>query len=195
MPKIVNHDLRREELAAATWRALARRGLEATTVRLVAEEAGTSTGVLAHYFRDKNDLLLFALRLASTRAAGRMMVHATERTGIDALRAVSLEGLPLDRERRLEWRVWLAFWGQAVVSATLAAEQRHRYDAWRRLIGRLLSDALGKRAVRVDVESEADALIAFIDGTGIQATFEPRRMTPQRQTDAIDRYLERLLRR
>jgi BetI-type transcriptional repressor, C-terminal len=50
----------------------------------------------------------------------------TIRPGLEALRAVLAEALPLDQERVLEWRVWLAFWGSAATNARLQAEQRTR---------------------------------------------------------------------
>ena len=64
MPKIVDHELRRQELLAATWRVIARTGIVGVTTREIAREAGFSTGVLAHYFADKEDILAAALRLS-----------------------------------------------------------------------------------------------------------------------------------
>ena len=60
MPKIVDHEARRAELAAAVWRLASREGLGAVTMRGVAAEAGWSTGALGHYFADKEELLVFA---------------------------------------------------------------------------------------------------------------------------------------
>ena len=40
MPKIVDHEARRAELAEAVWRLASRDGLEAVTLRGVAAEAG-----------------------------------------------------------------------------------------------------------------------------------------------------------
>jgi ferredoxin--NADP+ reductase len=53
---------------------------------------------------------------------------------VAALRAVLREALPVDADSRLEWRIWLAFWGRAVHDAALAAEQRRRYTEWRGLV-------------------------------------------------------------
>ena len=62
MPKVVDHELRRRELARAALRVIGRDGLEAATTRAVADESGWSTGVLKHYFDDKDHLLHEALR-------------------------------------------------------------------------------------------------------------------------------------
>jgi len=45
------------------------------------------------------------------------------------------------------------------------------------------------------VEQEAAALVALVDGIGIQATFEPDRFPPEEQTSLIDGQLGRLVAR
>ena len=141
VPKVVDHEQRRRELVAATWAVVAAEGIEAATVRRIAEEAGCTTGRITHYFADKEEVLVAALRQVH-RAAGKRMLAATgERSGLEALRAVLAEALPLDEERILEWRVWLAFWGSAATSTSLQAEQHQRYREWRGLLKRVLATA------------------------------------------------------
>ena len=62
-------DLKRIGALAATLRVIARDGLEKTTIRAIAKEAGCSAGSLAHYFSDKEDILRQALELADERIA------------------------------------------------------------------------------------------------------------------------------
>ena len=71
MPKTVDRSERREALLAAVWRVIARGGLERATIRTIAEETGWSTGVLAHYFADKEDILASALQLSHERITAR----------------------------------------------------------------------------------------------------------------------------
>ena len=194
MPKIVDHEAERERLAAAACRTVARAGLEGATLRAIAEEARCSTGPLVHYFGDKSQILIHALRHAARATGTRMLdVHARRR-GRAALRAMAAEGLPLDRRRRGEWRVWLAFWGQAISGADLAAEQTRRYTAWRRLMQAVLEQARadGDLDRRLDPEREAVLLVAFVDGIGIQAMFEPDRFDERRQLELLDAHLDRL---
>src|SRR5918998_4180053 len=142
MPKVVDHEQRREELAAAVWRLAAREGLEAVTVRRVAEEAGWSTGALVHYFPDKEALLLFAFRTVADRVM-RRVAEAEEATDdpFELARAMLVEGLPLDRERQAEVRVWFAFLGLALSRPALARDQRLTYRAWRRRVAERLAEA------------------------------------------------------
>ncbi|MGH3177968.1 MAG: TetR/AcrR family transcriptional regulator, partial [Streptosporangiaceae bacterium] len=50
MPKVVDHAARRAELVDAAWRVIAEEGLEAATMRRIAEAAGCTTGRVTHYF-------------------------------------------------------------------------------------------------------------------------------------------------
>lgn len=195
MPKVVDHEQRRGELAAAVWSLASREGLEAVTVRRVAEEAGWSTGALVHYFADKEKLLRFAFRTVADRV-GRRLEQAAERTSdpLELARSQLLEGLPLDRERQAEIRVWFAFLGLALTRPALARIQRVTYRAWRdRVTDRLLeAQERGEIRAGVDCAAEAAALVALVDGLAIQATFEPRALTAKRQTELVDAHLDAL---
>jgi AcrR family transcriptional regulator len=176
MPKVVDHEQRREELAAAVWRLASREGLDAVTIRGVSAEAGWSTGALHHYFSDKEELLLFAFQTVADRV-GRRVATAREEAGepLELARALLAIGLPLDDERRDETRVWFAFLGLALTRPPLARAQRLAYDAWRRLVADALRDARERGDIEedVDVEREAAALVALVDGLAVQASFDP----------------------
>src|SRR5262245_5664975 len=195
MPKVVDHEQRRAELAAAVWRLASRDGLEAVTVRRVAEEAGWSTGALVHYFADKEELILFAFRTAADRV-GRRLAEIEERTGdpLERARAQLLEGLPLDRDRQDEVRFWFSFLGLALTRPALARAQRGADRAGRDRIADRLREAQESDAVRADADcvTEAAALVGLVDGLAVQATFEPRALSATRQVELVDAWLDRL---
>jgi AcrR family transcriptional regulator len=58
---------RRRQIMKAVMAIIAEDGLEKTTMRNVAQRAGVSTGTLAYYFRDKEDLVDAALLDASSQ--------------------------------------------------------------------------------------------------------------------------------
>jgi TetR/AcrR family transcriptional repressor of bet genes len=195
MPKIVDHEERRNELASAVWRVASREGLEAITVRRVADEAGWSTGALVHYFSDKEELIRFAFELTADRMARRIEAAAAGLSDpLELTRTMLVEALPLDRERRTEVRLWFAFLGLALTRPALARAQRDAYRAWReRLAGALgRAQERGDLAPELDCEHEAAALVALADGLAVQATFEPRALPPQRQLQLVDERLARL---
>jgi TetR/AcrR family transcriptional repressor of bet genes len=195
MPKIVDHEARRGELAEAVWRLASRDGLEAVTLRGVAAEAGWSTGALCHYFRDKEELLLFAFQITAGRV-GRRLAAAAKASAepLELARILLAEGLPLDAERRAEVRVWFAFLGLALTRPELARAQREAYRAWRGWLARTLREAQERGRVdpALDPEREATGLVALVDGLAVQASFEPRALSGARQLELLDEGLARL---
>jgi AcrR family transcriptional regulator len=165
MPKVVDHDAKRAQLVAAASRVIAQQGLAAATLRTVANAAGCTTGLLTHYFRDRHALLVAALRSAHEAAALRMFQRANaERNPLRRLRAVLHEALPLDDSRLAEWRIWLAFWSEAVNDRALRVENEQRTEEWTALL-RLLAAPVSGPSPLVAAE-----LGALIDGLGLQVT-------------------------
>jgi AcrR family transcriptional regulator len=177
MPRVVDHEERRAQVAAAVWRVVSAEGLEAVTVRRVAAETGMSTSVVSHYFAGKDDLLRLAFRLVLER--GRARAEAQVRAGSGVARALLTTALPLDPARRTEVRIWFSFLGLALVRPELAAEQRAAYRAWRAALAAALAEEGLPEGL--DAEAEAAALIALVDGLAVQAAFEPRALPAARQ--------------
>jgi len=123
MPKIVDHDQRREEIALVACQVVAQHGFENATVARIARAAGYTTGMVAHYYAAKQDIILAALRLILLRIEQRL---TRERNGAEAdLTALLAESLPLDSQRFTECAFCMAFWGQVPANAKLK-----RLNAW-----------------------------------------------------------------
>jgi AcrR family transcriptional regulator len=187
MPRSVDHDQRRRDLALAACAVIARRGLAGATVRDVAREAGCTTGMVSHYFADKDQLLVAALDVATRNAGARIRDRALADPA--DLRSVLAESLPLDAARRAEWRVWVAFWGSAAVGSALRHEHSSRYDLWRAALDLVLGHAGYGRDQRADA---AEILMVAVDGVGLHATLEPDRWPPGRQLARLDHALRSL---
>jgi len=192
VPKVVDHAQRRRELVAATWAVVAAEGIEAATVRRIAEEAGCTTGRITHYFADKEEVLVAALRQVHRAAGKRMLAAIGPRSGLEALRAVLAEALPLDQERILEWRVWLAFWGSAATSTSLQAEQHQRYREWRGLLKRVLATA--QLSADIDLDRLVDQIVALVDGFGLQGVLDPQHPQPEQLASRLNGAVDALIR-
>jgi TetR/AcrR family transcriptional regulator, transcriptional repressor of bet genes len=108
MPKIVDHEQRRDEIALIACRVVARYGFEQATIVRIARAAGCTTGMIAHYFATKQDIIVAALRLILRRIEERL----THAAGAADLLTLLSEALPIDETRYIECAVWMAFWGQ-----------------------------------------------------------------------------------
>ena len=111
MPKIVDHDQRRTEIAAAAARAIDEQGLDKVRLVDVARRASCTTGAVSHYFQDKDAVLGAALE----HVLGGLVSHSPNREAwpdsgdpvADFLTGLT-QILPLDESRRRCWRVTAA---------------------------------------------------------------------------------------
>lgn len=123
MPKKVDHARRRDEIALVACQVVATRGFEQATIVRIARAAGYTTGMVAHYFDSKQDIILAALRLILHRMDQRLALQSGQ--SAPDLQAVLSEALPIDGQRRTECAFWTAFWGQ------VSADRRlKRVNAW-----------------------------------------------------------------
>src|SRR5215475_10436042 len=98
MPKIVDHDQRRDEIALVACRVVAENGFDQATIVRIAREAGYTTGMVAHYFDTKQDIIIAALRLILRRIEERLTRPAGAEKPADLLTLLS-EALPIDEQR------------------------------------------------------------------------------------------------
>jgi AcrR family transcriptional regulator len=187
VPKIVDHDARRAELARAVWAVTRRDGIEQASVRTVAAEAGCSAGSLRHYFPNQSELLAFALQVVVDRIRSRLARLDRDREPRRAARQVLHELLPLDDERRAENEVWLAFTSRALVDPSLR-EVHAEVDSALRGTWTHVAEALGVD----DPELEGERLHALVDGLCVHAALNGDRLPADRVRAVIDRHLSAL---
>ena len=194
MPKIVDHGERRAEVLEATWRVIRSRGLEAATVREIAKEAGVSNGVLAHYFADKNEILVQAHRLAYDRVFRRVELKVGSDVGIEALRTTLYAALPMDDDRRVEAIIDISYIGRAMNDPKLKAVRKESAATARSwwLSALHAADAAGQLAPGIDLELLADELLVFIDGVSLQAALFPELMPTELQKRLADSLIDRI---
>ncbi|WP_238418944.1 TetR/AcrR family transcriptional regulator [Gordonia sp. 'Campus'] len=166
MPKLIDRDERRAEIAEALWRIVLREGASGVSVREVAAEAGISVGSLRHVFADKEELLEFSMRLIYERVAVRLRRHDRIRSPLRWAEAALSEVLPLDDDRRVEMHVNLAMVTESVAHPGLAAAAREAHEGLRSLcvtVLTVLDEHVFLGAGR-DLDADAIALHALVDG-------------------------------
>ncbi|MDN5727197.1 MAG: TetR/AcrR family transcriptional regulator [Propionibacteriales bacterium] len=177
MPKLVDHEERRNQIALAVHRILLRDGMEGATVRAVVAEAGMSSGAIRHYFATQDELLRFAASQIEQRA-GQRAIEAYARTDRSPrARALGVleEFLPLDDERVMELKVSIAM---ARMDPALSRVQSY-WSGIRRvcrtvvlLLAGVTSEVPVDRALRpAQWERVAERLHLIVDGLAAQQMF------------------------
>jgi len=173
MPARTDHDVRRREVAEAVWAVLARGGFPALSLRSVAAEMGATTGLVTHYFEGRAELVDTALELLHQRTDAALGEHVT-------LRARLLAVLPTTAEGRELSRVWVSFWGVALVDDGLGVREAARYERWRSWL-----------RPHLPTETDIDLVTSSVHGLVVQALFDPARFPPERLEELVDALLVR----
>ncbi|WP_020502058.1 TetR/AcrR family transcriptional regulator [Sciscionella marina] len=194
MPKLVDHEAKRREIVHAVLRITKRGGLHTATMREIAAEAGQANGGIAHYFRNKEELLVAAFEHIFSETNRRAYAAIGEAEGLTAVRRLCLEIMPLDEQRIAEARIAVSFWGRAVHDTEMSALQDADMRAWRAQLHSYLASARDNGEVRADVELQpvVDELLATTMGFQANVLMNPEATTPQRQTAVLDAILARL---
>lgn len=187
MPARVDHDARRREIAEALWRVLARDGFGGLSLRTVAAEMGATTGLVTHYFGSRAELIDHALELLHARTDASLG-EADVPLGRASLRTRLLAVLPNTGEAAELSRIWVGFWGLALVDAGLSAREAARYERWRAW----LRPHVAAGWPEADVETSVDLLTSSTHGLVVQALFDPDRFGPERLEALVDAQLARL---
>lgn len=170
MPRQADHGARRRLIAEALWRVASRHGLDAVSLRHVANEAGVSMGMVQHYFATKDGMLRFALETIGERAAKRIAQRvAALPDGNDPhalVRAVLVEMLPLDEPRHVEAYVGFAFLARAAVKPGIAERLREQHGQLRDFVASQIRAAqqAGHTAAELDPDHEAVVLLSLLEG-------------------------------
>ncbi|NGN62691.1 TetR/AcrR family transcriptional regulator [Streptomyces sp. A7024] len=188
---MVDPEQRRAELAEAVWRVITRDGLDHASIRNVAAEAGLSAGSLRHFFPSHSALLEFAMRLVMDRITQRIEALPAAGDPHDDVLQVLSEFLPLDKRRRIESEVWLAFTARALVDPPLRALRDEAYDLLRAACLNQIGRLTGPGAA-LDADLETDRLYALIDGLLVHGVTRPARATPTTLLAVLDHHLREL---
>ena len=194
MPKIVDHEERRNEIALAACRVVAQHGFEQATVARIARAAGYTTGMVAHYYDSKQEIILAALRLMLERIKERL-TRELDAAGTD-LADVLCEALPVDAQRFTECEFWMAFWGQVSADRKLRRLNIWVHREYMRLFTRCFSVHWREwsRWSPVARDRVLRSVVTCMNGLTASAVTSPRDWPAARQREQLELQLE-LLRR
>jgi AcrR family transcriptional regulator len=169
VPKLADHDERRTAILEATWTVVRERGLEATTTRAIAAQAGCSLSILAHYFDGKDDIVQSAQTALYERIVQRAFRIGGDLLGLAALRQALEAALPLDPERIADAHLNVAFAGLALSRPMLTAVRRSSHREMRRLLYMCLNEARELDELRAGVVDDdvVDEFMVLVEGSAM----------------------------
>ena len=177
---------RKEAIVDAALAVALRKGLGATTVRDVAAEMGTSSGLIHHYFDSMDDVLASAFdRAASQDLAGVEQAMEREQTAVGKLRAFFDNYSIADNE--WAFQLWLDAWSEATRRPALAATSERLNVAWQQLLAATIKDG---RFDCDDPDATAWRIISLLDGLSLQVIAHSSILSRATVTEWISAYAE-----
>jgi AcrR family transcriptional regulator len=200
VPKRVDHEERRRQIADALLRTAATRGLHATGMREVAAEAGVSLRLVQYYFGTKEELLLAAMQQLAAQFSDRAMARIRQSGPADGparprdvIAAIVTEGLPADEQRRTFYVVYTAYLALSLTDPALAiAPLVKNSGAVIDVVAAQLraAQAAGDTPVNLDPDLEALSLVAM--SAGLATSVLAGQSSIEQAQAVIDYHLDRL---
>jgi len=197
MPRVVDHEERRRQIATAVGDIAATRGLSDVSFREVAVRAGVSVSLVQHYFGDKANLLMTTLEIQSTTMnvfiGERIASLGADPEPIDVLRIVARAFLPIDEVSRRSMLVYHGFAAAALTDPALRASEmftngRGLVDFFATQLARIRADDARRS---VDLTADATGLVSLLLGLSLAVLLE--QTSPAEATAVLDAHLDRLL--
>jgi AcrR family transcriptional regulator len=187
-----DHEVKRKEIAEAVYKVILRLGLSETSLADIAREMGYTTGVLRHYFSDKEELLLYAKNYLFDGLEVRSRAAAEPLRGVDKLRAMAMEMLVLAPGGVELYRLLAAFNGYALGNSRLMQLQHKRNKKSWAQFADLISELQHEGSLRKDMKAELEAcgLLAMLDGLADQVVMSPNYWTYDDLRAILNRYID-----
>ena len=196
MPKRVDHEMRRRQIAEALLRLASARGLLAVTMRDVAAEAGVSLRLVQYYFNTKDELWVGSLPYLAERVTARVTAAIRARglppTPRDLVECTFLAILPTDEESRWITKTYNAFYALVLAKPKLTDHGAPDPDA----LEQFMTTSLNQAQQAGDIDDSHDpaltaaGLLALTNGLGASVLGGQR---PAEEAVTILRYhLDRL---
>jgi AcrR family transcriptional regulator len=176
-------DDRRQAILDAALAVARRQGLGATTVRDVAAEMGTSSGLIHHYFASMDEVLATAFELAAggdlERARAAIAIESTATAQLDAfIRSYA----PAQSDWTMQ--LWLDAWSEAARRPALQQVSRRLNREWQALVGGVIERGVAAgEFVSADPDAAAWRLLSVLDGLALQVVAHAALIT---RDDVVD---------
>jgi len=161
-------DDRRQAIVDATLAVARRQGLGATTVRDLAAEMGTSSGLIHHYFESMDDVLAAAFE----QAAGGDLARARQLIAAETDPVAQLDMfIESYAPAQFDWtmQLWLDAWAEAARRPALQRVSRRLNREWQALVRTIVEGGAARGIFATDdADASAWRLLSVLDGLALQ---------------------------
>jgi len=184
---------KRAVVVEAALRVIQRRGFEGASLRQIAVEAGCTTGVLTHYFTNKDDLIEELTEGMMTAIDQWRREITADQDAFQALRQV-LEASVASGERSEAWSLWYQLLLKARMDRVLAKRINGPAQQLNSSLERLVEAAQAQGTIRDDQSAEllVELVVSVAEGWSLMVPVDPERFGAERCQRLVQVVLEGL---
>lgn len=183
MPRSVDHDERRRDIARAAIRLLAKNGPRGLTLRALADELGGSITLVTHFFPNRRALLdAVTSQVLEDSATDLASFESAQLAPAERLRGFLMWLLPTTAETLQLER------GRVLLSAESDAHfnVQEFFDTWERAVRDLIQQYLTPLVPESERQFYVDLLRVVQNGVVLSSVEHPKYWTPEKQIEFID---------
>ena len=165
---------RRRQLMAAAMECVAEVGVARTTMRMIADRAGVTTGMVLYYFRSKKELISAAIAAANEAFSARMNLLTDGAFGPRRLEAI-LETFLSDPSEGVPRSFTVQYRSASLNDPELRLSSLNEYQAAREKLARSIRSGQSQGELRTDVDDmlAADLILVLMQGLAMEESLSP----------------------
>lgn len=180
-PRVGVWEKRREQVKRAALECLVLNGYGNLSVRAVAARAGMSTGVLYHYFKNKDDILIQSLATAFAGSDRALREAVGKGRGEERLLVYLAQAAAVGKQDPTTVQVLLNGLGQVSYSPAIQERLGRLFASFRSFAANVLAGAAAPEELPRERQEALAALIVAVGlGLSIQWLTDPGSICPER---------------
>jgi AcrR family transcriptional regulator len=167
MARLAPHE-RRRTIVDAALTVMLRKGMAATTVRDVAEQMGSSSGLIHHYFASMDDLVAAAFgQAAGQDLLATRTAMATSDGAVERLRVFFATYVRAEQD--WSFQLWLDAWAEAARRPAVRGTSSRLNVEWQQLLAETVRAGVAAGSVHcADPEGASWRILSLLDGLALQ---------------------------
>ncbi|MFD1030576.1 TetR/AcrR family transcriptional regulator [Metaplanococcus flavidus] len=192
MPKLIDHQTKKLDIAHAAWKIILKEGVGGASVRNIAKEASITLGALRYYFASQEELLAFTEDLVHAELAERtsellMMDLPPQEKILNVLNGL----LPAAGREEAATEARLIFKLQTkYANKSYDSSRDSIYQAVKSIMSNLVMLNLLKKDV--DLSLETDRLYSLMDGLAMDLMLRGSDIKPDKARNILETHIKSL---
>jgi AcrR family transcriptional regulator len=184
---------RRTAIVDAALAVAIRKGIATTTVRDVAAEMGTSSGLIHHYFETMDDVLAAAFRSAAREDLARSQAAADDAVDAVGKLAAFFDSYAI-ADQDWAFQLWLDAWAEAGRRPAIRSTSQQLNVEWQQLVAGIVRGGVTDGVFACDdPDGLAWRVLSLLDGLALQVVAHGALLTRSQAIGWTAKYAEREL--